>query len=95
MSTWNAKIKTLNELRFEANKVKLQLDSLYNAISEIEPNSINLDRTAIHLYNDDNDTFLKVLNQLENIHHLSYEVKSNMSRLTKNHYESCLEQEIQ
>lgn len=88
-------MNTLNQLRFEANKVKLQLDSLYNAISEIEPNSINLDRTAIHLYNDDNDTFLKVVNQLESIHHLSYEVKSNMNRLAKNHYEVYLEQQAQ
>lgn len=86
--------RTKEQLSYDAKSIRLQLESLHDMINDIEYHSVTVS-TVTKLYDDDNDTFMKVHNQINSAYDTIYSIRSNMRDFSKNHFESYLEQESQ
>jgi len=86
--------RTKEQLAYDASKIRWQLSKVYNTISNIECTSINIDVNN-RLFEDDNDTFMKVNNDIDLLYDLIYSLRSNMRDFSKNHFDAYLYQESQ
>lgn len=86
--------RTKEQLAYDAKLIRLQLKSLHDMINDIEYHSVTVS-TVTELYDDDNDTFMKVHNQINSAYDTIYSIRNNMRDFSKNHFEAYLEQESQ
>jgi len=87
--------RTIEQLEYDAKSIRLQLEGLKDMIEELDYHSVNVNAYLKKLYNADNDTFMKVHNQINSIYDAVYLVRSGIRDFSRNHYDSYLEQEIQ
>jgi hypothetical protein len=85
--------RTNKQLAYDAKSIRLQLKGLQAMVNEIDCYSLHIDTELGKLYDDDNDTFIKVHNQINSIYDAIYSTRANIRDFSRNHFESYLHQE--
>jgi hypothetical protein len=85
--------RPIEQLAYDAKSIRLQLEGLKNLIDEIEHHSVEVNASFKKLYDSDNDTFMKVHNQINSAYDVVCTVRSSMREFSRNHFDSYLEQQ--